>query len=96
DGTDAAVELYIVPSVDGTNYPDWTGNVTTDEQENAQYFVGAGTIRDEDGSATARAAVRGIEIPPGKYKVGVRNRANVAFAASGNTVKWRPWGYKSA
>jgi len=92
--TDNAIELYIIPSVDGTNYPDWTGGGTiNDEQENNQYFVGSVTILQ--GTAAFRGALRGVELPPGKYKIGIRNRAGVTLNAT-NTLKWRPWGYKSA
>jgi hypothetical protein len=93
-GADAAVEVYLVPSVDGTNYPAFIETGTADAQENNQYFVGSFTIEQSGG--VFRAALRGIELPPGKFKLGVRNRANDAFAASGNTLKWRPWQYASA
>jgi hypothetical protein len=32
-------------------------------------------------------------LPNGKYKWGVRNRANVALAADAGDIYWRPWGY---
>lgn len=91
-GTDSEIELYIVPSVDGTNYPNWTGNVTTDEQENQQYFAGSGTT--SGATAAQRIAISRVIVPPGKSKVGLRNRANVTLAASGNTVKYRPHSYQ--
>lgn len=87
-GTDSIVEVYIVPSVDGTNYPNWTGNVTSDEQENNQYFVAA--ITTSGATEAQRAAVQRVPVPPGKYKYGLRNKGGVALAASGNTLKWRP------
>jgi hypothetical protein len=93
-GADAAVEIYLVPSIDGTTYPDFDVSGTTDHQENNQYFVGSFTLESSGG--TFRGSIRGIELPPGKYKLGVRNRANVGLAASGNTLKWRPWQYASA
>lgn len=93
-GADSAVELYLIPTVDDTNYPDWVGNVITDEQENNVFFVGAFTT--SGATAAQRLALRGIDLPPGKFKVGVRNRSGVALAASGNTLKYRPWQYSSA
>lgn len=91
-GTDSVIELYIVPSVDGTLYPNWTGNVTTSEQENDQYFVGAVTT---SGATEAQVlALRDVKLPPGKFKVGVRNNSGVAFAASGNTLEYRPHSYQ--
>lgn len=93
-GADSAIELYIVPAVDGTNYPDWAGDGTTDEQEQNVHFVGAFTTSGS--TAAQRLTLRGIELPPGKFKVGVRNRGGVALAASGSTLKYRPWQYSSA
>lgn len=94
-GADSAYEVYVVPSVDGTNYPDYAESVGTEEQENNQYFVGSITTQGA-GSVAARQVIRGVEVPNGKFKIGGRNRTNSVLGASGNTVKWRPWGYKSA
>lgn len=91
-GTDSIIELYIVPCVDGTNYPNWTGNVTTSEQENNIHFVGSVTT---SGATEAQVLVlRNVALPPGKFKVGVRNNSGVAFAASSNTLEYRPHSYK--
>lgn len=87
-GTDSIIELYIVPTQDGTNYPNWTGNVTTDEQENQQYYVGV--FKTSGATEAQRVVLRDVRVPPGKYKVGVRNRGNVALAASGSTLTFRP------
>lgn len=92
-GTDSSIECYLVPSVDGTNYGDWTGNVTTDEQENQGYFIGI--VVTSGASGAQRLTLRGIELPAGLYKYGFRSRANVSLSASGNTVKWRPWQYNT-
>lgn len=87
-GTDSNVSLYLVPSVDGTNYGDWTGNVTTDKQENNPYFVGTFTTSGD--TAAQRLILRNVLLPNGLFKLGVRNQSGVAFAASGNTLKYRP------
>ena len=87
-GTDSIIEIYLIPSVDGTNYPNWTGNVTTDEQENNQYFIASNTT---SGATEAQRIVkRSITLPNGKFKFALRNRAGVTLASSGNTFKWRP------
>ena len=93
-GTDSAIELYLVPSIDDTNYPDWTGNVTTDKQENNKWFIGSMTT--SGATAAQRMGLRAISLPNGKYKFGIRSRAGVTLAASGNTLKWRPHQYASA
>ena len=87
-GSDSVLELYIIPTLDGTNYPNWTGNVTTDQQHNQQYYVRSGTSTGT--TTTQRIVISRVPLPPGKFKIGVRNRLNVSTPASGNTVKFRP------
>lgn len=95
-GADSAYEIYVVPSVDGASYPAvvFDGSATGDEQENNAYFVGS--VTTSGATAAQRGVIRGVEVPNGKFKIGGRNRTNQTLAATGNTVKWRPWGYKSA
>lgn len=93
DGTDATFDLFLVPTVDGSTYPDFDGNTTTPGMENYQYHVGTFIIRDNDASVTADSVLRGVELPPGKFKVALWNHANVATASSGNALKYRPWSY---
>jgi len=94
-GADSAYEVYVVPSLDGTNYPDYVESGTAEEQENNQYFVGSVSTQGA-GTVACRQVIRGVEVPNGKFKIGGRNRTNQTLAATGNTIKWRPWGYKSA
>lgn len=90
-GTDAGLEIYLVPTVDGTAYPTWTGNSTSDAPENQLFYVGFAPLK---ASAMAQAAVlMNVALPNGKYKWGARNRANVALAADAGDIYWRPWGY---
>jgi hypothetical protein len=90
-GTDAGLEIYLVPSVDGSVYPDWTGNSTSDQQQNQPFYVGFVPLST---AAAAKASVLlNVALPNGKYKWGARNRANVAFAADAGDIYWRPWGY---
>jgi hypothetical protein len=93
-GVDSGIECYLVPCVDGTNYPTWTGNGTADEQENNGFYVGfiptTGTTAAQDG------VLMRIALPSGKYKWGFRNRSNVTTAGSGNAAYWRPWTYEDA
>lgn len=87
-GTDSGIEVYLIPSVDGTNYPTWTGNGTSDEQENNGFFVGF--LSTTGTTAAQRMVLRDVEIPNGKHKWAFRNRGNVTLAASGNSASWRP------
>lgn len=87
-GADSGIEVYLIPTVDGTNYPTWTGNGTSDEQENNGFFVGF--VSTTGTTAAQRMVLRDIDLPNGKYKWGFRSRANVSLAASGNSASWRP------
>ena len=93
-GTDSAIEIYLIPSIDDTNYPDWTGNVATDEQENNKHFIGSLTT---SGATEAQdMALRSVALPNGKFKFGIRSRAGVTLNSAGNDLYWRPWQYSSA
>jgi hypothetical protein len=95
-GSDAGIEVYLVPTVDGTNYPDWTGNSTSDAPEQAHYLVAFLPLK---ASTAARRVVSSsqefIALPQGKYKPAIRSRANVALASSGNTLYLRPKSHDS-
>ena len=93
-GTDSAIEIYLIPSVDDTNYPNWTGDGIIDEQENNIHFVGS--VTTSGATEAQRLVLRGVDLPPGKFKFGVRNRGGVALAASGSVLSWRPYQYSSA
>ena len=92
-GTDSAIEIYLIPTIDGTNFGDWVGNVTTDEQENNAYFVGSVTTSGT--TAAQRLILRGVALPNDEYKWGIRNRGNVTLNAT-NTLKWRPHQFASS
>jgi hypothetical protein len=93
-GSDAGMEIYVVPTLDGTNYPDWSGNSTTDAPEQNHLFAAFLPLK---ASTAARRAVSSsqtpVEMPQGKFKFGIRSRANVTLAGSGNTLSYRPLSY---
>lgn len=90
-GADSGIEVYLVPTVDGTNYPSWLGNSTSDAPQNNGFFVGF--IPTTGATAAQRGVLRKIELPAGKYKWGIRSRANVTLASSGNTLSWRAFSF---
>ncbi len=93
-GADCGMEIYFVPTVDGTNYPDWTGDSTSDAPEQAHYYVAFLPIKaSTSAKRVVSASQADIEYPQGKFKVGVRSRANVSLATSGNTLYLRPKSY---
>lgn len=87
------VALYLVPTINGTNYPLFDSGASPGTANN-NYFVGSFFTRDASG--IQRIAMREIQLPPGKYKFSVLNAAGVALAASGNTLSWRPYNTASA
>lgn len=93
-GTDSGIEIYLVKCVDGTNYPTWIGNVTTDEQENNGFYI---DFVPTTGTTAAQKAVtmKPIPLAQGKYKWGFRNRGNVTLNSS-NTVYMRPHTFQDA
>lgn len=86
----APVEVYLVPSVDGTNYVDGSSTVLP----SPNLLVGTFLVRAV--TTAQRVAIRKIELPPGLFKYLVRNQAGQAMAASGNTLKRRPYEMSSA
>lgn len=90
---DCGIELYLIRTVDGTNYPTWTGNTTTDQAHNSPFYVG---FIPFTGTTAAQAGVlKNVQLPSGKYKWAARNRSNVSLAGSGNTLYWRPTSLQS-
>ena len=90
---DCGLEIFLIPTEDGTTYPTWTGNTTTDAVHNNPLYVGYIPLT---GTTAAQAGVLlDIYLPSGKYKWAARNRGNVALAGSGNTIYWRPHSQQS-
>jgi len=84
----AAIEVYLVPSVDGTNYMDFDGNTTTPGDVNNGYRVGIIPLRGTVGAA--RGSLARVPFYNGLQKFAFRSQANVTLAGSGNTAKYRP------
>ena len=83
--TNPAVELYMVPSYDGTNYADTGTDASTTVYPPAQYLVAVFGIAET--SAAHRAVSPHIMIDPLKYTPVVINKTGVALASSGNSLK---------
>jgi len=90
---DCGIEIYLIPTEDGTTYPTWVGNISADTVSNNQFYVGYIPFT---GATGAQAGVLlDVALPSGKYKWAVRNRGNVALETSGNTIYWRPHSHQS-
>lgn len=84
--TSAYVTVFVVPSVDGTNYPDFTSG--TYANYHGGYAVCNIPVKNVS-ATTARAMAVMIPIPPAKFKLAIRSGLGVSMAASGNTLGYR-------
>lgn len=73
-----SVYLYMLMSLDGTNYPDASST--------SALPVTSFTVRN---TASAQRVVRTIELPPCKVKFMIKHDAVTALTSSGHTVKIR-------
>lgn len=88
NGNDSLIQLFIAASVDGSNYPTWKGAVTTDEAVNMNCYEDY--VMTSGATEAQELVIRDVPVPPGLYKIGLRSRANVLLANTGNTVEIRP------
>lgn len=80
------VAIYLLPSLDGTNYEDGGGAVAPPNIA----FLCAIDLRAA--TAAQRRVVTDLFVPPFNFKLVVQNvsiAGGVAFASSGNTLKYR-------
>jgi hypothetical protein len=83
----ASITLYVLPTIDGTTYPDTTGLTI------ANYAVGAVTL-DDAATAARTLVIPEVRLPNSDFKVLLANNTGQALASSGNTVKFSRWTYK--
>jgi hypothetical protein len=86
----AAVELYILTELDGSNYV--YGSDSVDPPATAL----VGVFRLPADTTAVRDIIRGVVLPPTDFKVLVINETGQAFAASGNTLKYARYNMQSA
>ena len=82
---DTLIDLYLVRSIDGTNYEDGSATV----RPAATAYAGSFQVR---AVTTAQPlAIPDVPLPPGLFKAIIYNNGTgQAFAATGNTLKVRP------
>lgn len=85
-------DIYLLPTLDGTNYPTNDADSTTLYPE-AKYLVGSVVKMSATGTGGCRSVITGVPLPARDFKIVHVNTSGVTMAASGNTVKVRP--YKS-
>lgn len=96
-GEDNHLRMYILPTLDGTNYPTFTGgNAATPVAEIEQYSSGTFKLREDTG--TVRVMLNNVPLPPTSFKIVMRSvqGAALSLAASGNTLEYRRWSYETA
>lgn len=88
--TGGGVDIYLLQSLDGTNYEDGGTGVTP----TAQCLLGRIPFR---GATAAQIhSMRGIILPPTKFKILAINNTGVALASSGNTITMRRYNEQDA
>lgn len=83
----AFVALYLLESVDGTNYPAQSDADTRLTSSQLLCVIPVGVAA----STAQRVAARTIPIPPGKFKIKLDNQTGATLASSANTVKWNAY-----
>ena len=84
-----AVDLYLLPSVDNTNFPD---GATVDPQ--LSLYLGVFTVAVT--GTTHRLVIPGIPLPPQKCRMLIKNISGQAFtAATTHTLKCRAYQYQA-
>lgn len=84
-------ELYIVPTLDGSNY------ATASASVNPQRFLMVGVFETVNPSISTaeRLILPQIVIPPRQFKILLRNLSGQAWAATGNTLRMRKYKLES-
>lgn len=72
------IEVYLIPSLDGTNYADAASGTATPPAPNL--YVGGFPVKAI--TTAQRLILRGVPIPPGLFKYALRNGTAVAFTAT--------------
>lgn len=85
-------ELFLIQSLDGTNYVDIDDGTN---EPSVTMLVGRFEFR-ATASSPNRHIIRGITIPPDKFKYVISNESGCAFASSGNLLRRRPWVFNTA
>jgi hypothetical protein len=84
-------EIFIIPTVDGSNYAE--GSVSVQPQK--YLIIGAYESVNPSISNFERLMLTNIVIPPRSFKILLRNTSGVDYAATGNTLKMKKFKLES-
>ena len=84
------VDLYLLPTLDGTNFVDGGGSAAP----GGASYVGSFVVRGVTGAQ--RLALPNLPLPATDFKALLINNAGQTFAASGNTLKLVAHSYETA
>ena len=85
----AIVELFLLEALDDTNFVDGAVSIEPAQSD----MVGVFNIRAS--TAAQVHVVRGVALPPTKYKYLVKNKTGQALSVINNTLERRPYAYQS-
>lgn len=87
-------ELYLLPGIDGTNYTSVDGS----SQPQKALLIATFESRNPSTSAVERLTVPGVSLPPGKFKLVVKNTSGQAFQSNSvtKTLRMRPYQLQNA
>lgn len=81
------VDLYLLETVDGTNYGDGTSGASPVTV--STHYVGSFPLRAV--TSAQRIIIRGVPLSPVAFKAQLINNGGQAMTASGNTLKMLPY-----
>lgn len=84
-GDGGSVSLWLLPALDGVHFAD--GDASTAAQAHLQ----VGAFQARAGATAQRLHLRGVVLPPLKFKPLIRNAAGQAFASTGNALRYRTY-----
>lgn len=81
-GTDARIMVFLIPVYDGTNYPTPGGATTFTSNQHVGSIPSVEIVGTTAVTPYTQGTLRGIVLPPCKFKIGLVNELGAAFNAS--------------
>lgn len=80
-----SVALYLLPALDDTNHADGSSSVSPQ----ASLWVANFQLRSV--TSAQRLVIRGVTLPPLKFRPLLENNSGQTFPSSGSTLRWRTY-----